>query len=305
MPDMFIPRANAFSQNPLDRMDARRRDADWIEANSRDPASLFVPVWRGKVLLRTPDGETPKPHYVSASDMEAWLTAAPWALLGSRGGTNLFTIDLSAYDDPLPRLESTSFEDLRRAGGLLPADEAAILAHARGLMHWRTRNRFCGICGSACTPRDAGHVMQCHGCGAHHFPRTDPAVIMLVTHEDRVLLGQPARFRDWKVFTTLAGFVEPGETLEEAVAREVMEETGVRVAQARYHSSQPWPFPSSIMLGFTAKATTQDITIDPHEILEARWFAREELVDPQGFVLPPDISIARRLIEDWIEGRIS
>ena len=121
--------------------------------------------------------------------MKAWLTAAPWALLGSRDGTNLFTIDLSAYDDPLPPLESTSFEDLRRAGGLLPADEAAILAHARGLMHWRTRNRFCGICGSACTPRDAGHVMQCHGCGAHHFPRTDPAVIMLVTHEDRVLLG--------------------------------------------------------------------------------------------------------------------
>ena len=304
MPDMFVPRANAFSQSPLDRLDARRRDSAWVDAACRDPASRFVPVWRGRNLIRRSDGQGPQVVYLPAGEMAEWLPRVPWALLGSRGEENLLCIDLSAYDQPLCETESTSFEDLRRMGGLLPAEEAAILAHARGLMHWRTRNRFCGICGGACTARDAGHVMQCHGCGAHHFPRTDPAVIMLVVHEDRVLLGQPARFRDMRVFTTLAGFVEPGETLEEAVAREVMEETGVGVTQVRYHSSQPWPFPSSIMLGFTAVATTQAITVDPEEIVEARWFRREDLVNPRGFVLPPDISIARRLIQDWIEGRL-
>ena len=304
MPDMFIPRANAFSQNPLDRLDARRRDSAWIDAACRDPASRFVPVWRGRNLIRRADGRSPEAVYLPACDMADWLARAPWALLGSRGEQTLLSIDFSAYDEPLPLLESAAFEDLRRMGGLLAAEEAAILAHARGLMHWRTHNRFCGICGGGCTARNAGHVMQCHGCGAHHFPRTDPAVIMLVTHEDRVLLGQPARFRDMRVFTTLAGFVEPGETLEEAVAREVMEETAVRVAGVRYHSSQPWPFPSSIMLGFTATATTLAITVDPEEIVEARWFRREDLLSPKGFVLPPDISIARLLIQDWIEGRL-
>jgi NAD+ diphosphatase len=167
-------------------------------------------------------------------------------------------------------------------------------------MHWRARHGFCSVCGAACRPGDAGHVMLCGGCGAHHFPRTDPAVIVLVTQGDRVLLGQPARFRDMRVFTTLAGFVEPGETLEEAVAREVFEEAGVRVAEVRYHSSQPWPFPSSIMLGFTALATSTDITADPHELVAAGWFTRAQLRAPDGFVLPPPLSIARRLIDDWI-----
>ncbi|HTZ70160.1 MAG TPA: NAD(+) diphosphatase, partial [Acetobacteraceae bacterium] len=135
-----------------------------------------------------------------------------------------------------------------------------------------------------------------------HFPRTDPAVIMLVTDGERALLGQPAAFRQMRVFTTLAGFVEPGESLEEAVAREVFEETGVRAVRVRYHSSQPWPFPGSIMLGFHADAATAEITIDPDELLDARWFTRDELRAPDGFVLPPNFSIARRLIDEWLDG---
>ncbi|MBC7800865.1 MAG: NAD(+) diphosphatase, partial [Gemmatimonadaceae bacterium] len=177
-----------------------------------------------------------------------------------------------------------------------------ILAHARGLMHWRNRHRFCGVCGGVCEPRSAGHAMACTACNAQHFPRTDPAVIMLVHRGDRVLLGHSQRFPKVTMYSTLAGFVEPGESLEEAVAREVLEESAIVVGAVRYHSSQPWPFPSSIMLGFYAEGLTDDITIDPTELRDARWFTRAELADPDahGFSLPRRDSIARHLIEDWM-----
>ena len=288
----------AFAANPLDRVDTRRRDTAWIQERLAHASSRFVPVWRGKNLLAGVAERRPRAVFLASSEAERHLKTWPWALLGLDDGTAYFALDASA--DDVPVLDG-SFEELFRAGNLLPAAEAAILAHARGLMHWRSRHTFCGVCGAACMPHDAGHVMHCSGCGAHHFPRTDPAVIMLVSHNDRVLLGQPSRFREMRVFTTLAGFVEPGESLEEAVAREVFEESGVRVGNVQYRASQPWPFPASIMLGFTADALTTDITIDPHEIVEARWFTRDELRTPQDFVLPPPVSIARRLIEDWIK----
>ncbi len=290
---------NAFANSPLERMDAKRRDAEWIGQQRRSSDSLFAPVWRSRNLVRRISANRFEPVYLTADSIP---DEAPWAFLGARDDAMIFTFDVSAWDTPLPNPGAATFEDLRRMGGLLPAEDAAILAHARGLMHWRTRSRFCCTCGAACTAHDAGHVLHCTGCGAHHFPRTDPAVIMLVTHNGRALLGQPARFRDMRVFTTLAGFVEPGETLEEAVAREVFEESGINVTDVRYHSSQPWPFPASIMLGFSATATTQDITIDPDELVAAGWFTRAELAAPQDFVLPPPISIARRLIDDWISG---
>jgi NAD+ diphosphatase len=291
---------NVFAGSPIDRADTSRRDEAWIAAQLAGSNAVILPVWRGQNLVAGMQAGAPALAALPASGFAHLLAVMPWALLGLRAEKTLFALDLSSLDQPLPPDTSGSFEDLRRMGGLLPAEDAAILAHARGLMHWRTRHRFCGVCGAVCTPGQAGHVMACTaGCGTHHFPRTDPAVIMLVTHGDRALLGQPARFRDRRIFTTLAGFVEPGETLEEAVAREVFEEAGIRVANVRYHSSQPWPFPASIMLGFTADAITHDITIDPHEIVEARWFTREELETPADFGLPPPISIARRLIDDW------
>ena len=290
---------HVFAGSPLDRLDARRRDTAWIAEQLVSAQSRFLPVWRGKVFVSTAIQDRPKLALLPGAMVTHWLPTMPWALLGQWGEQLLFAVDLSALDAPLPEDAAGRFEDLRRAGSLLPADEAAILAHARGLMHWRTRQRYCGVCGAPCVAQQAGHVMACTGCGTHHFPRTDAAVIMLVTHNDRVLLGQPTRFRDMRVFTTLAGFVEPGESLEEAVAREVFEEAGVLVANVRYHSSQPWPFPASIMLGFTAEALGENIVIDTNEILDARWFSRAELESPDGFVLPPPISIARRLIDDW------
>jgi len=302
MPLIHPHALNIFAGNPLDRVDSRRKDSAWVAAQLAAPGAVLLPVWRGQTYVRGMEAGTPTMAPLPVAALARQLAHLPWALLGVSSEQSFFALDLSPLDEPLPLGMGGSFEDLRRMGGLLPADDAAMLAHARGLMHWRTRNRFCAVCGAACLAEQAGHVMACTGCGTHHFPRTDPAVIMLVTHGERALLGQPARFRERRIFTTLAGFVEPGETLEEAVAREVFEEAGIEVANVRYHSSQPWPFPSSIMLGFIADAVTETICIDPHEIAEAHWFTRAELDAPTAFSLPPPISIARRLIEDWKQG---
>jgi NAD+ diphosphatase len=213
-------------------------------------------------------------------------------------------VDISAADDPVPLLPEDlgKFVDLRSVGWGVPRPEASVLAHARGLMHWRARHRFCGVCGGVCDARSAGHTMVCTACETQHFPRTDPAVIMLVTRGDLALLGHSQRFPRANMYSTLAGFVEPGETLEEAVRREVFEEAGITVGAVQYHSSQPWPFPGNIMLGFYGEGLSEAITIDPEEMLDVRWFSREQMRDhdAHGFQLPRVDSIARRLIEDWM-----
>lgn len=304
MPLITASRPNAYTGSPLNRMAERRDDEAWIERRLADPDSLFVPVWRAKTLV---DGdEAPQAVFLSGEAAAlSRMAGGPWAFLGLRGDRALFTVDVSAVDDPLPLLPEAlgRFEDLRTLAGRLPAEDAAILAHARGLMHWRVRHRFCGVCGAACQARSAGYAQVCTGCGTSHFPRTDPAVIMLVHRHGRALLGHSQRFPNSAMYSTLAGFVEPGESLEEAVAREVMEEVGVPVGAVSYHSSQPWPFPSSMMLGFYAEGLADPITIQQDELRDARWFSLDELRDPaaHGFQLPRRDSIARRLIEDWME----
>jgi NAD+ diphosphatase len=185
-----------------------------------------------------------------------------------------------------------------------PRGEGSLLAYARGLIYWHGRHRFCGVCGSPTLAFEGGHVRRCTNpaCGSSHFPRTDPAVIMLVTDGDRALVGRQAVWPKG-MHSTLAGFVEPGESLEAAVAREVFEEAGIEVDQVRYHSSQPWPFPCSIMLGFYARARTTEIKLDQLELEDARWVERDWLLahqDDEDFRLPRLDSIARRLIEDWL-----
>ncbi len=300
MNDIHPIRHNALAGSPLDRAGHYRTDEAWIAARLEAGSTLFAPVWRSHNLMRTNDAGAAVAALLPAAAIPHPVALFPWAFLGLLGETPVFAVDLSALDNPLPGQQADAFRDLRRVGGSVAPDDASIMAHARGLMNWRGRHRFCGVCGAGCFAASAGHVMHCKGCGTHHFPRTDPAVIMLVSAGDRALLGHPAAFRNVRVFTTLAGFVEPGESLEEAVAREVFEETGVRTARVRYHSSQPWPFPGSIMLGFHADAVTEEISSGDNELLEARWFTRDELRSPDGFVLPPDFSIARRLIDDWI-----
>ena len=302
-------RPNAYTGSPLDRISHRRDDRDFVEAALADPETLFVPVWRARSLMRGVAEGKPEAVLLTGAAAESLrMAGGPWALLGLWEGRPVFAVDCSVAEDPLPLLgemlpdQPVGFTDLRAVAGLLPPGEAAILAHARGLMHWRTRHRFCGVCGAPCEPRSAGNAALCTACNTQHFPRTDPAVIMLVVRGGRALLGHSHRFPKVTMYSTLAGFVEPGESLEEAVRREVREETGIEVGAVRYHSSQPWPFPASIMLGFHAEGLTEDIRIDPAELQDARWFSREELrsSEAHGFSLPRADSIARRLIEDWL-----
>jgi NAD+ diphosphatase len=299
--NMIAPsRPNPYTGSPLDRVGYHRNDTVWVAAALADPQTRFVPIWRGQNLMHTAADGTPEAVFPAGLPVEGH----DWAFLGiNTDGHAVFALDLRTDDDPASLLPGPgAFAELRSIGAGLPGDQAAVLAHARSLMYWRSRHRFCGLCGAACEPISAGNTMACTNCKTHHFPRTDPAVIMLVTNGDRALLGHSQRFPNSTMYSTLAGFVEPGESLEEAVAREVLEESGVRVGRVTYHSSQPWPFPGSIMLGFYAEGLTEEITIDEVELTDVRWFSRDALRDhkQQGFSLPRRDSIARRLIEDWI-----
>jgi NAD+ diphosphatase len=270
-----------------------------------------VPVWRNQNLVfSAKDGAPPRAAFLSRGQIRGEIGLE--IFLGQSAGHAFFAIDLSAHDAPLEMIradEPLEFADLRRVGPLVGNHDGALMAYARGILFWHSRHGFCGVCGAPTKPEEAGHVRRCTNpdCNAQHFPRTDPAVIMLVHDGDRCLLG---RQKIWPkgMHSTLAGFVEPGESLEDAVAREVFEEAGIRVADVTYHSSQPWPFPASLMLGFHARALTTDIHIDPDEIEAANWFdrgfLRAHLKGSGEFFVPPRVAVARRLIDDWLEGKV-
>jgi NAD+ diphosphatase len=303
-----VTRNNVFAGAGFDRAAALRRDAAWVAERLEDETSRFAPVWQLKNLFMFDGG--PRVRWLDAAAARPLLGAGTAVFLGMLDGAAHFAIEVG-HEDPadVARIaDGAAFEELRRHGTLLEPTEAGMLALARGVLHWHARHRFCGACGEPTEPGDAGHVRVCTSpaCGTLHFPRTDPAVIMLVTRGGRALLGRQPSW-DRGRYSSLAGFVEPGESLEDAVAREVLEETGVRVADVRYHSSQPWPFPSSLMVGFTARAESGDITIDPDELEDARWFTRDELragVADGTLSLPSDLSISYRLVVEWLEGEI-
>ncbi|MEQ9490278.1 MAG: NAD(+) diphosphatase [Alphaproteobacteria bacterium] len=303
-----LPRmANFYESGPLDRQAVYRGDTAWIQTQLARPETRILPVWRGSNLVSEENDlltGAPQTVYLSPDD-ELVSETTTLIFLGLADETAYFAADLSHLEEA-PAAEG-EFRDLRAVGPIMPHAEGSILAYARGLSFWHGRHRFCGICGHATLSGSAGHVRICtnRDCGAQHFPRTDPAVIMLI-HDGagNALLG---RQRSWApgMHSTLAGYVEPGEGLEDAVAREVMEESGIAVRDIRYHSSQPWPFPSSIMLGFFAEAATKDIQVDEDELESADWFSRDFLLNSpenESFRLPRRDSIARRLIETWLKG---
>ncbi|MEI6559418.1 MAG: NAD(+) diphosphatase [Rhodospirillaceae bacterium] len=297
---------NLYAGGSLDRAPLLRKDEPGLAARMMAENTRLVPVWRSLSLIDSANAAAPRLVGIDARAGAA-LLALPGveaALLGLEGDSAVFALDLGAAleaPESHPALAGRgAFIELRSVGALLPAAEASLAAYARGLMWWHQRHRFCGVCGAATRTGDGGHVRACTSgaCATTHFPRTDPAVIMLVHDGDRCVLGRQPRFAPG-LYSTLAGFVEPGESLEEAVAREVFEEVGLRVTEVGYVSSQPWPFPSSLMLGFYARAGSTAITVQPDEIEHARWFSREELLTaPPG--LPRADSISRRLIEMWL-----
>ncbi len=300
------PRGNFYTGMGLDRADHLRRDADWLGARLADPASRFVPVWRARNLIR--QAEDARAAWLDGAQAGPLLPRADETVfLGLSGETAYFALDLSGLEEPdaEPGLaEHGAFLDLRTVGPLIERGEGAILAYARGLVYWHQRHRFCGVCGQPSVGIQGGHVRRCvaEGCGAEHFPRTDPAVIMLVHDGARCVLGRQKIWRNG-MHSTLAGFVEPGESLEEAVAREVKEEVGLEVGEVSYHSSQPWPFPASLMLGFHAACRHAPLQVNVRELGGAEWYSRAELKaspEDDSFRLPRRDSIARRLIEDWL-----
>jgi len=299
------PRPNFYAAVPLDRRAQQRGDRGWIDRHLRHEATRIIPVWRSQSLVAG-IGAEPRVAWLSAAQADAWIGGGEAIFLGLAGETAHFALELSHLEDPAPvaGIAAADFTDLRSVGAIMPRDDGALLAYARGLIHWHSRHRFCGVCGHPTVSEQAGHQRRCGngGCGAVHFPRTDPAVIMLVHDRDRILLGRQAQWPAG-MHSVLAGFVEPGESLEEAVAREVMEEVGIPVAEVRYQSSQPWPFPSSIMLGFTARALSPEIRLSQDEIESAAWYSRDELrrsPEDERFRLSRRDSISRRLVDDWL-----
>jgi NAD+ diphosphatase len=298
-----------FAGNPLDRVSQRRQDAAWVASLLDDPETRLLPFRELKPVVREP----------AATGID-WQPAAAWqgaihggatlVLLGIGEGRAYFALDAGSVPALDGAAETTA--DVRTLAAAIPGPEAAILAEARSVLDWHARHGFCAQCGTPSAISSAGWGRRCPNCRAHHYPRVDPVVIMLAVRGERCLLGRNRR-RVGTRYSCLAGFMEPGETIEEAVRREVLEESGIAIGRVRYLASQPWPFPSTLMMGLLAEAVSEEIRIDPEELAEARWFERDEvraMVErsrsddsiPGVATLPPPLAIGHQLARRWAFG---
>ncbi len=282
----------AFCGNPLDRASDRRTDPAWLAA--QQGCGLFLPFLQNKPLV--------------VKDRAGFL---PWrgewqaglcVFLGLDGARPLFAVDVAGDSEPV--MEDGAFAEMRASAFVLPGRDTAIAGQAKALIDWHRRHGFCPNCGAATQLCDGGYRRLCPACAAEHFPRTDPVVIMLPVLGDECLVGRNARFVNG-LYSAFAGFVEPGESMEDAVRRELQEEAGVRIGAITYHASQPWPFPSSLMLGCYAQALSRDFAIDGHEITDARWLTKDEVRKrlaqeiQDEMTMPAPIAIAHHLVRDW------
>lgn len=296
-------RRNRFTSVRLDRLVEYRDRPEWVEAAQNSDAARYVPLWHSRSLLSVSDkGQIAV--YLKPGELEHLDAIQSPTLLGTDGKRYFFAVSINdnQREEVLARHPEAHFIDLRRASMDMDTKHAGVLAYAKALHYWQHRHIFCGVCGSPNRLLSSGHKLVCSNeeCARQSFPRIDPAIIVLVTHEDACLLGRNANWSP-KHFSTLAGFVEPGESLEDAVVREVFEEAGIRLNKIRYVSSQPWPFPASSMCGFYAEAENRDCAVGD-ELEEVRWFTVGELqaaVMGDSVRLSPPVSIAFRLLADW------
>ncbi len=288
---MQLAETVTFGGSGLDRAAHLRADTAALKEMRADPAARILPIWRGKPLFMN-DGQVGwiKPgHPVLTSASEAPV------FLGLDDGGPRFASDISAWEpeelpdtlgaffDPSQQLHPElpnefAFGELRGVMTLLTARDAELVATAKAILGWHTTHSYCARCGGKSVIVMGGWQRDCATCGGHHFPRTDPVVIMLITRGNKVLIGRSPEWPEG-MYSLLAGFVEPGETLEAAVRREVLEEAGIRVGAVEYLASQPWPFPASLMFGCRGEATSDEITVDPEELEDARWITREDMMD--------------------------
>ncbi len=294
---------NTFTSDNLNRYSENRRNDGWIESMFASKNSYLIPIHLSKVLLTENNS---LPVFINSEKKQLIRNQKlDLIFLGEIEGNYFFAFDTLKLDKNLNAdIEKLGiYSELRAAAPLLSKDHITILSLARSMVYWNHTHKFCGICGNQTILQDSGFKRICTNtkCSAEHFPRTDPAIIVLVSKGEKCLLARQAKWRK-NQYATVAGFVEPGETLEQAVAREVKEETGVVLDKIYYHSSQPWPFPATIMLGFTAEAASEEIVLGDHELEDAKWFSREEIITNvrEGKLLfPSRISISFKLVEFW------
>ena len=302
-----------YAGNPLDRGDQVRRDEEWLSQRAKDPGSKFLPMWDLNVLIANAQGANGPEGlgWLGVNEMGDLAIDGTPVFLGLSDDAAHFVVDISKNDRAVKELNDHGrwrFEDARRATESLSGADAGIVAQARAQVSWHSRNGFCSICGHETVVKRGGQVRKCSKCETEHYPRTDPVVITVVSDGDRCLLGQSrGRLSRTNTYSALAGFVDQGESIEEAVAREIMEEAGIQVANVRYHSSQPWPFPFSLMIGCHADAATTEIAMDNEEMTDVRWFDRAEVLlaldgKTETLTVPAPIAIAHHLIKAWANG---
>ncbi len=285
-----------FSGPYIDRQCALRTAPAELEAARSGQSARFVVIWRNRCLVRSERIALLRHNQVLAVARQPDNSA----LLGRLGDRHVFTLVIDPDEAP-DFGANMEFVGLREIGSRLTAEDAALAAYARAIVAWQDTHRYCGICGARNIVTDGGFVMACTDatCGHRSFPRLDPAVIVLVHRGERALLGRQANWPEGR-FSTVAGFVEPGESLEDAIRREVAEETNIEVGDVTYVASQPWPFPAALMIGFHAEGRSADIRLNDGELADARWISRDEIAAGE-IVLPPRISVAYRLVETWFD----